>query len=106
MWYLPSTTGNKDSSIAGACTKGSLRNFLASKSRESECNRLSGGLKSEQPSAVGLLAGLEAIDALLGTERSSPGVVPDETKLSAADGAPLRRAIAEMPGIVAHFRLL
>jgi hypothetical protein len=106
MWYLPSTTCDKDNSIAGACTKSSLRNFLASKSRESECNRLSGGLKSEQPPAVSLLAGLEAIDALLGTEGSSPGIVSDETKFSAADGAPLRRAISEMPGIVAHFRLL
>jgi hypothetical protein len=106
MWHLLAPIGNKDRSRGGACTEGSLRSLLVSKSHESDRNRVSGVLKSQQPSAVALLAGLEAIGALLRTERSSPGVVPDKTKLSLADGAALCCVTPEILGTVAHFHLL
>jgi hypothetical protein len=67
---------------------------------------LLGGVKAQQPSAVALLAGLEAINALLRTKGSSPGVVPDETKLSVTDGAALRYFIPTILKMVAHVYLL
>jgi len=47
------------------CTESSSRGLLASKPYDSDGNCLSRSLKTEQPSAVGLLARLGAIDALL-----------------------------------------
>ncbi len=61
---LASPIGNKDSSITGVCIANSLRSLPVSKPCNSDCNCLSCGLKSEQPSAVALLAGFEAISAL------------------------------------------
>jgi hypothetical protein len=66
----------------------------------------SGGVKSKQPSAISILARLEAVSALLWTEGRAPGVVPDETKLSIADRATLGCVVAEILGTVAHCCLL
>jgi hypothetical protein len=59
-------------------------------------NCLSGSSKCLQPSAITFLAGFEEISAFLRTEGSSPGVVPDETKLSATDRAALRCTMLKM----------
>jgi len=93
----------QDSPIGAVCIEGSLRDLLASKSNYSDCNGLLGGVKAQQPSAVALLAGLEAIDAPPRTEGSSPGVVPDETKLSVTDSAAMRRVLPTILKMVAHF---
>jgi hypothetical protein len=57
------------------------------------------------PSEVIFLAGLEAINALIRTESSSPRVVPDETKLSITDGASFRYTLPMIFGAAVHFRL-
>jgi hypothetical protein len=44
-------------------------------------------LDPAKPLAVTLTASSEVMDALLGTKRRSPRVVPDETKLAITDGA-------------------
>jgi hypothetical protein len=66
----------------------------------------SGGVRSKQPSAIGILARLEAVSALPRTEGGSPGVVPDEAKLSVADRATLGCVVAEILRTVAHCCLL
>src|ERR1700737_1828770 len=85
------------------CIERSLRGLMVSKSGETGGNCLPRGLKSEQPSAVGFLAGLEAIDAPPRTEGGSPGIVPDETKLSARAGAALRCVAPKTPSTVVFF---
>jgi hypothetical protein len=67
---------------------------------------LSDGLKSTYPSAVVVLADLEAISTSLGTEGGSPRVVADETKFSVTDGAALCCIVPKILATVAHFRLL
>src|SRR5260370_16068784 len=96
----------QDSSTGAVCIERSLRSLLASKSRDSGRSCLSGGVKPQQPSAVALLAGLEAIDAFLRTEGRSPGVAPDQTKPSVTDRAALRRVLPTILNMVAHFPLL
>jgi len=98
--------GRQESLTAEVCKEGSWRSLVASKSRDCDRNRLLGSVKAQQPSAVALLAGLEAINAPPRTKRSSPGVVPDQTKLSVTDGAALRCAMPKMLGAVEHVRLL
>jgi hypothetical protein len=95
----------QESSTAGVCIKGSLRSLLASKSSDSDRDCFADGVKPQQPSAVALLAGLEAIDAHLRTEGRSPGVMPDEAKFSVTDGATLRRVVPTILKMVAHFLL-
>jgi len=46
-------------------------------------NSASCGLGLEQPPAVAFAACAEAVDALLGAERSAPRIVTDQTKLAA-----------------------
>src|ERR1700759_4541995 len=48
------------------------------------CQLMESQLQLWQPVAVNVLAGSEAIDALSGTKRRSPRVVPDETKSAVA----------------------
>src|SRR5260370_2441933 len=90
------------------CIERSLRGLMVSKSGETGGNCLPRGLKSEQPSAVGFLAGLEAIDAPPRTEGRSPGIVPDEPKLSVTDRAALRGVAPKISWTVVffHCRLL
>jgi hypothetical protein len=90
------------------CIERSLRGLMVSKSGETGGNCLPRGLKSEQPSAVGFLAALEAIDAPPRTEGGSPGIVPDQTKLSVTDGAALRGVAPKISWTVVffHCRLL
>src|ERR1700761_8523955 len=54
------------------------------------------------PNAVTLRASSEAIDALLGTKRSSPRVVPDESKLAATNCASRGSARSQTFGAVRH----
>jgi hypothetical protein len=96
----------QESSTAEVCIENSSRSLVASKSRDCDRNRFLGGVKAQQPSAVALLAGLEAINALPRTKRSSPGIVPDQTKLSVADGAALRCFLPTILKMVAHVCLL
>jgi len=58
-----------------------------------------------QPSAIALLAGVEAVSALLGIEGGSAGITPDEAKPSAADPTPLGCAVAKTLGTIAHLYL-
>src|ERR1700675_4921243 len=90
------------------CVEHSLRSLFAAKPRKSGCNGVPGDVQPDQPSAVGLLAGLEAIDAPPRTEGGSPGIVPDETKLSVTDGAALRGVEPKISWTVVffHCRLL
>jgi hypothetical protein len=46
-----------------------------------------GDLEPAHPIVITLVASSEAIDALLGTKRGSPRVMPDETKLAVTDCA-------------------
>jgi hypothetical protein len=55
-----------------------------------------------QPIAVTRLASSQAIDAFLGTERSSPRVVSDETKLAITDRASRGFAISMTFGAFWH----
>ena len=55
-----------------------------------------------QPIAVSFPASSEAIDALLGTKRGSPRVVPNETKLAIANCASRSSARAKTFGAVGH----
>jgi hypothetical protein len=98
--------GRLESLTAEACKEGSWRSLVASKSRDCDRNSLLGGVKAQQPSAVALLAGLEAINALLRTKRGPPGVVPDQTKLSVTDGAALRCVVPMILRMAAHVYLL
>jgi hypothetical protein len=66
---------------------------------------LVGHSEGVEPSEVTFLAGLEAINALLRTESSSPRVVPRETKPSITDGASFRCTLPKILGAVVHFRL-
>jgi hypothetical protein len=59
-----------------------------------------------QPSAVTVLARLEAINAFLRTDGGSPGVVVYKAELSTADRAPLGRAIPGLLGNASHCCLL
>src|SRR6478609_7093560 len=56
-----------------------------------------------QPIAVTFPASSEAIDALLGTKRGSPRVVPDETKLAITNCASRGTARSEQSGIGVSF---
>jgi hypothetical protein len=98
--------GRQESLTAEVCKEGSWRSLVASKSRDCDRNSLLGGVKAQQPSAVALLAGLEAINALLRTKRGPPGVVPDQTKLSVTDGAALRCVVPMILRMAAHVYLL
>jgi hypothetical protein len=62
---VPFANRRQDSPIGAVCIEASLRGLLASKSYHSDCSGLSDGVKSQQPSAIALLAGPEVIDALL-----------------------------------------
>jgi hypothetical protein len=67
---------------------------------------LSSGVKPTQPSAVAILACLEAVSAFRRTEGGSPAVVSYEAELSAADRATVGRAVPGMLGSVSHGCLL
>lgn len=54
--------------------------------RSQRSNSASRDLSSKQPSAIAFAARAEAVNALLGAERSAPGIVADQTKLAAAHG--------------------
>jgi hypothetical protein len=59
-------------------------------------------LKQAQPIAITFPASSKAIDALLGTNRGSPRVVPEETKLAVTDCASRSSAVSRTLGAVAH----
>src|SRR6478672_5773511 len=59
-----------------------------------------------QPIAVTFPASSEAIDALLGTKRGSPRVVPDETKLAITNCASRGTARSKIIGAMGHRSLL
>ena len=63
-------------------------------------------LEPAQPIAVTCPASFEAIDALLGTKRGSPRVVPDETELAIANCASRGSARSQTFGAVGHCCLL
>src|SRR3954452_14375484 len=65
-----------------------------------------GDLEPAHPIAVTFPASSEAIDALLGTKRGSPRVVPDETKLAIANCASRGTARSKTFGAVGHWSLL
>ena len=65
-----------------------------------------GDLEPAHPIAVTFPANSEAIDALLGTKRGSPRVVPDETKLAITNCASRGSARFKTFGAVWHCRLL
>jgi hypothetical protein len=67
---------------------------------------LSGRAATNQPSAIAIPAGLEAIRAPPRAEGSSPGIVSDQTKPSAADGATLWSTIPRLLRVAAHCGLL
>jgi hypothetical protein len=62
-------------------------------------------LEAAHQLSVTFPASFEAIDASFGTERGSPRVVPNETKLAIADGAS-RGFASEISGAIAHCYLL
>ena len=64
-----------------------------------------GELEPAYPIVVTLPASPEAIDALLGTKRGSPRVVPDETKLPVTDRASRGFVRPETFRAVGHYRL-
>ena len=61
-----------------------------------------GDLEPGQPGTVTFPASSEAIDALLGAKRSSPRVVPDETKLAITDCASRGFAMSKTFGAAGH----
>jgi hypothetical protein len=63
-------------------------------------------LEPAHPIAVTFPASSEAIDALLGTKRGSPRVVPDETKLAITNCASRGSARSKTIGAVGHCSLL
>src|SRR5258708_10914532 len=65
-----------------------------------------GDLEPAYPIAVTCPASSEAIDALLGTKRGSPRVVPDETKLAITNCASRGSATSKTFGAVQHCNLL
>src|SRR3954453_15903624 len=65
-----------------------------------------GDLEPAHPIAVTFPASSEAIDALLGTERGSPRVVPDETKLAITNCASRGTARSKIIGAMGHRSLL
>src|SRR6476646_8286732 len=65
-----------------------------------------GDLEPVQPIAVTFPASSEAIDALLGTKRGSPRVVPDETKLAITNCASRGTARSKIIGAMGHRSLL
>jgi hypothetical protein len=65
-----------------------------------------GDLEPAHPNAVAFPASFEAIDALPGTKRGSPRVVPDETKLAIADRASRGSARSKTFRAVGHCSLL
>jgi hypothetical protein len=67
---------------------------------------LSGRAPANQPSAIAIPAGLEAIRAPPRAEGSSPGIVSYQTKPSAADGATLWSTIPRLLRVAAHCGLL
>jgi hypothetical protein len=96
----------QDSSTGGVCIEGSRHSLHASKSDYSNCCALSDSVKPQQPSAIALLAVFEAINTLARTQGRSPGVVPDQTKLSVTDGAARRRVPVARLKIIVHLCLL
>jgi hypothetical protein len=62
-------------------------------------------LQPAHPIAVTCPSSSEAIDALLGTKRGSPRVVPDETKLPVTDRASRGFVRPETFRAVGHYRL-
>jgi hypothetical protein len=85
---------------------------LVVRSGTSQCPRavlwrlVQGDLEPGQPIAVTCPASSEAIDALLGTKRGSPRVVPDETKLAITNCASRGSARPKAFGAVGHCNLL
>ncbi|MET4072154.1 hypothetical protein ABID58_006983 [Bradyrhizobium sp. S3.2.6] len=65
-----------------------------------------GDLEPAHPIAVTFPASSEAIDALLGTKRRSPRVVPDETELAVTNCASRGTARSKTFGAVGHCTLL
>src|SRR6478735_8870061 len=65
-----------------------------------------GDLEPAYPIAVTRPASSEAVDALLGTKRGSPRVVPDETKLAITNCASRGSTRSKTFGAVWHCRLL
>src|SRR3984893_15541759 len=65
-----------------------------------------GDLEPAHPIAVTFPASSEAIDALLGTKRGSPRVVPDETKLAITNCASRGTARSKTFGAVGHWSIL
>jgi hypothetical protein len=65
-----------------------------------------GDLEQAHPIAVTFPASSKAIDALLGTKRRSPRVVPDETKLAFTNSASRSTARFNAFGAVEHCSLL
>jgi hypothetical protein len=65
-----------------------------------------GDLEPAHPIAVTFPASSKAIDALLGTKRRSPRVVPDETKLAFTNSASRSTARSKTFGAVGHWSLL
>src|ERR1700751_3124390 len=65
-----------------------------------------GDLEPAHPIAVTFPASPEAIDALLGTKRGSPRVVPDETKLAITNCASRSSAGSKTFAAVGHCGLL
>jgi hypothetical protein len=55
-----------------------------------------------QPIAVVGPAALEAVEALLGTQSSSPRIVPDKTELAVTHGASHGSAMFKTFGAVGH----
>jgi hypothetical protein len=85
---------------------------LVVRSGTSQCPRavlwrlVQGDLEPGQPIAVTCPASSEVIDALLGTKRGSPRVVPDETKLAITNCASRGSARSKAFGAVGHCSLL
>src|ERR1700736_4024401 len=65
-----------------------------------------GDLEPAHPSAVAFPASFEAIDALLGTKRGSPRVMPDETKLALTNCGSRGSAKSMTFGAVGEWRFL
>jgi hypothetical protein len=68
--------------------------------------QLSDRAPANQPSAIAIPAGFEAIRAPPRAEGSAPGIVSDQTKPSATDGATLWSTIRRLLRVAAHCDLL
>lgn len=76
-----------------------------SKSPRAALRHLVEGDSPTHPIAVTFPASSEAIDALLGTKRGSPRVVPDETKLPITNCASRGTARSKTFGAIGHWSL-